>query len=152
MICIFVGIVAALIIGNFYGVMLGVIIFLAFCLLSLFPLEGFKKPNCEETIRLIKLKRGGERTEYIERRIDKIVYAYDAREMYSLDGEAYEETYIPVRKNIKIYVSKDCETPKLKVFKRKPNRELIVIAPFSTKTEYVFYIPEGTIAEEVNLN
>ena len=124
-------------------------ILIAICILiTFFPLEGFKPRTCKE-ITLIKLRRTGRTKDsiFIEKKGKKVIYAYDNREKYDVDGVAYEETF--VKGNIKIYEVENCKTPCLKIFKTRPIRELVATAPFATRIEYVFIIPtSNSVSEE----
>jgi len=127
----------------------GIILSAIFLLLVLLPIEGFHKPQVD-TLELMRLKRGkNEHTYYIEMLgKDKVIFAYDNSDMYDLDGGAYEEG---IRKGkIKVYESKVCVEPILKTYITKPVRDLFTFAPFSTKREYVFYVPEGTVVNRKN--
>ena len=118
-------------------------------LVVILPVEGFEKAECIKEVELIPMKRGKreEGNYYVEivdiRKKKKAIYAYDIRDEYDLNATAYEEA--SVQGDIKIYESKDCEEPVLKVFKIKPKRLFFTIAPFSTKKQYVINVPEGTV-------
>lgn len=123
----------------------GTVLSVIYILCILLPIEGFQERENTEEIELLKLKRGlKEHTYYIEIvGKNKVVFAYDNSDMYDLDGIAYEEGF---RKgNIKIYETEPCEEPVLKTFVTEPTRCVFTFAPFSTKREYVFYVPEGTV-------
>ena len=51
--------------------------------------------------------------------------------------------------NVRAIESKDCEKPVLKVYKTKAKKGIWTFALGSDKTEYVFYVPEGTIARSM---
>lgn len=108
------------------------------------PFEGYEKKECEREIDLIKLNRENCKDCYVYPKGKKAIYAYDNSGEYNLSGEAYEEDY--VRGKIKIYESDECTDPILKIMKHKPDRNLTSIALFATRTEYVFFIPTGTVA------
>ena len=130
------------------GTVLGII----YLLCILLPIEGFEEREEEEEIELLKLKRGDKKTSYYLEVVDKnkLIFAYDNSEMYDLDGVAYEESF---RKgNIKIYETASCKRPVLKTFVTKPFRIVFTFAPFSTKREYVFYVPEGTVLKKTKNN
>ena len=113
-------------------------------LLVLLPIEGFHKPQVD-TLELMRLKLSNKGQTYYLWRLEnnKILFAYDNSDMYDLDGGAYEED---VRKGkIKVYESEYCEEPILKTYITRPKRDFFTFAPFSTKTEYVLYVPEGTV-------
>lgn len=127
---------------------LAVVIGLAAILL---PIEGFHKQELVKIESLIKLKRSttgdtGDNCYYVQKLGKKVIYAFDDRRRYELEGVAYEEKI--VRGKIKIYESPDCTQPVLKVYKAEPKTELFTFAPFSTKTEYIFNVPEGTFLED----
>ena len=108
-------------------------------ILSLLPFEGYKDRVCEEEIELLPLKWSNEK-EYVYVIGKRATFAYDNSEQYEIDGVAYQEKSI--KGNIIVYESKTCEQPVLKVFKIEPSRNFIAFAPFSTKYEYVFFVPE----------
>ncbi len=122
----------------------GVVVSAICLLLLLLPIEGFEETE-KDDIELIRLKRGkNDHTYYIEIiGKNKVIFAYDNSDMYDLNGGAYEEDF---RKGkIKVYESSECEEPILRSYTTRPSREFFTFAPFSTKREYVFYVPEGTV-------
>ena len=126
----------------------GLSIFGLCIIIALFPVEGFESPKCVEYTSLIRLKLANttEKKYFVVVKGNKFFYAYDNRRLYELEGQAYEETYIKGKGKIKIYESGDCEEPCLKKFEIKPCTDGgFAWAPFSKKTEYVFYVPEGTV-------
>lgn len=116
-------------------------------LLSMIPIGGYKKPEEVAQLCILKLRRNtaGNKTYYVHKQGDRYIYALDNRAKYNLDGLAYEESF--VQGNIKIYESEECNVPVMKVFEIKPNDD-ISVAPFSKKTEYIFYLPRGTVLDE----
>ena len=119
-------------------------------ILILFPIEGYSKPQCvsEQPLVALRLEDESEKTYYIiEGQYGKCTYALDKSDEYGLEGEAYkqEEKSEPLVGSLEIYESKDCTQPILKTYKTRPYRGTFAIAPFSTKTKYVFYVPEGTV-------
>lgn len=128
----------------------GTVLSVIYILCVMLPIEGFEEREETEEVELLKLKRSSKEHSYYLEMVDKnkVVFAYDNSDMYELDGVAYEEDF---RKGkIKIYESVNCEQPILKVFVTKPSREFFTFAPFSTKREYVFYVPEGTVISPKN--
>lgn len=132
-------------------------------ILPMFPLEGFEEKECIKKVKLIyltskdkanylKFKEKENRVYLVadvyEDSVFKATYAFDNREAYELNSVAYEECI--VKGNIKIYESSSCEFPILKKFKTKPVRSVVAIAPFSTKHEIVFQVPEGTVIRNFN--
>ena len=123
----------------------GAVLSLIFILCILLPIDGFEERENTEEMELLKLRRGSKKQSYYLEMLDKnnVIFAYDNSDMYDLEGIAYEEGY---RKGkIKIYETEFCEEPVLKTFVTKPTRGVFTFAPFSTKREYVFYVPEGTV-------
>lgn len=161
---IFVGILMGAIIGGGIGNFWVFITILAISIiLPMFPLEGFEEKECIKKVKLIYLTSKGkanylkfkekENRVYLvadvyEDSVFKATYAFDNREAYELSTVAYEECI--VKGNIKIYESSSCEIPILKKFKTKPARGALAIAPFSTKYEIVFQVPEGTVIRNFN--
>lgn len=117
-------------------------------IMVLLPIEGFKDRVCKVAVELMRLERGEDSEEiyYVEKMGVKVIFAYDNSKQYDLDGGAYEEKQLSGK--IKIYESKDCLTPILKIFVIKPSRILLTFAPFSTKKEYIFYVPKGTVLKQ----
>ena len=115
--------------------------------LNLLPIGGFKEPQEVKKVFIEKLRISpiNNRVYYVRKKGNRYIYAWDNRGRYQLDGLAYEEAYVSGK--VKIYESGDCKVPIMKVFKVKPN-DNISFAPFSTKTEYVFYLPMGTVLED----
>lgn len=140
---IFVGLIAGLMIATFSW-KIGLGIGILFVLISLLPLEGYDHPECKKTVELIPLRRKEKREKYYVQMFDKkAIYAFDNSDKYDLDGGAYEEKV--QRGKIKVYESSKCETPVLKVMVTTPKVGIFALAPFSTKKEYIFYVPEGTV-------
>lgn len=127
----------------------GVVLSIIYLLCILLPIEGFEEREETEEIELLKLKRGDKKTVCYLEVVDKnkVIFAYDNSDMYDLDGIAYEEGF--KKGNIKIYETEFCEEPILKTFVTEPSRDVFTFAPFSTKTEYVFYVPEGTVLKKI---
>lgn len=123
----------------------GAVLSVIYILCILLPIEGYHSPYEAEQIELLKLKRGSKKQTYYIEQVDSnhVVFAYDNSEEYELDGVAYEEGF--KKGNIKIYESEECYEPILKTFVIEPSTELFTFAPFSTKKQYVFYVPEGTV-------
>lgn len=146
MIVIFGGIIIALVVGTvggWYWLIPAILSLIAL----IFPIEGFKEPECLKTVDLLplKLERDGYTGYYVKVKGRKCIYAYDNRKKYNLDGTAYEEHF--VSGNIKIYASNDCTRPIVKEFIIRPERGFLTFAPFSTRREVVFLIPEGGVYE-----
>lgn len=114
-------------------------------IILLLPVEGFSKKEFVEQVKLIELRRYDSKntTFYIEQKRKKIIFAYDNKAEFDLKGTAYEEKCI--KGKIKIYEAKDCTLPVIKKYVQKPCRGLFTFAPFSTKTQYVVHVPEGTV-------
>ena len=138
-----------------FGVgMFGIIV----CLILLFlPIEGWQERQCISEQQLIALKIEeqveADKVYYVkENQNGTYDYAIDASGNYELNGVAYEAKNVdaPIIGGLEIYESKDYTVPILKTYKTKPNRGTFTFAPFSTKTHYVFYIPEGTIQQYVS--
>lgn len=128
----------------------GAVLSVIYLLCIMLPIEGFEEREETEEVELLKLKRGDKRHTYYLEMVgkNKVVFAYDNSEMYDLDDIAYEEGF---RKgNIKIYETDNCKEPILKTFVTEPQRVIFTFAPFSTKREYVFYVPEGTVINSKN--
>lgn len=123
----------------------GAVLSIIYILCLMLPIEGYKEREEIEQIELLKLKMGSKKSDFYLEFVEenKVVFAYDNSEMYELDGIAYEEGF--KKGNIKIYESEFCEEPLLKTFVTEPERGIFTFAPFSTKREYVFYVPEGTV-------
>lgn len=124
-----------------------VLAFVAMAIIVLSPLEGYNETKCIAQIPLLRLN-----SSYFLKCEDEkmfnlmsVIFAYDNKDMYGLSGVSYEEAKIVGK--VKIYEDSECTEPILKVFTTTPRREVICLAPFSNKVEYVFVIPE----EEYNI-
>lgn len=141
---IFAGIILLILGGAIVG-WIGFFIALALIVvLILMPLEGYEERDLEDEIPLIKLKRfeneGG--VYYAEKSKYRLTIAYDNRETYDIDYEAYEEkTVVGI---IKIYESEECREPTLRTFKSIPSRDAFTFCPFN-KIEYVLMVPKDTV-------
>lgn len=114
-------------------------------LIVLLPVEGFDNKECDSEYELIPLRRNKlvEKKYYIQILNNKATFAFDNSDEYELDGVAYQEE--TVKGKIILYESDEYVVPVLKVFKKRPTREIWTLAPFSTKTEYVFFVPMGSV-------
>lgn len=131
-----------LLIGGIISVIcwpVGLAIFAICAILSLFPLEGYNDEKLIETVEIIKLD-DIENACYIQKIRNRVYYACDIRRQYDLPTPAREIRY--VKGNVRIFEADECNNPVLKVYRKKPVRGEASIAPFSTKTTYVFYIPK----------
>ena len=116
-------------------------------ILLIIPVEGFMGRNCIAETELIPLRcasyKDKDKTYYVYKCGKYYTFAYDNSEEFDLCGDAYEEKRVTGK--VKVYESRECKKPLLKEFKNKPMRGFITFAPFSTKREYVFYIPKDTM-------
>ena len=136
---IVLSIIAGIIVG-WWGFLVGVGI-TAIIILS--PIEGLGARNLVAEIPLLILKRptSNGMGYYVEKGKYKATYAFDNRDAYAIEFEAYEEK--TVAGIIKVYESQECTQAVLKIFKRIPRRSSeITFAPFPVM-EYVFLVPEG---------
>ena len=134
----------------------GMFVIIACIVLLFLPIEGWQDRQCISEQELVALKLDeqaeSDKVYYVkENQTRTYDYAIDASGNYELNGIAYEAKNVnePMIGGLEIYESKDCMVPILKTYKTKPNRGTFTFAPFSTKTHYVFYIPEGTIQRYV---
>lgn len=115
------------------------------------PTEGWQEKQCvsEQCLVEIKLDEQNETDQvyYLKEVEYGMICAVDASTNYELTGIAYDEKKIsePLVGSLEVYESKDCTIPILKKYKTRPNRGTFTFAPFSTKTDYIFYVPEGTV-------
>lgn len=142
-------IIGAIGVGLFYGLIGSTALYIGIPLILLIilcPVEGYNNRVCETTV-LLKLKNTykseKEKEYYLVYRSGRVTYAFDNSREYDLGGDAYE--LMAVRGKIKIYESKSCETAIMKKYTTRPTRDLFTFAPFSTKVQYVFYVPDGTV-------
>lgn len=125
-------------------------------LLSGIPLQGFEAPTLYEEKELLQLKDVSE-TENVYF-VDEynstdgtlfLKYAYDNSKIYDIDHIFYEEKSV-AWKYSKIFESKDCSKPILKVFVIKPKKGLFTFDILKIREyEYVFYVPEGTVIKNI---
>lgn len=110
------------------------------------PLQGFEEKECVEEIQLVALQdREQEGVYFVEKDVYGVyTYAYSTKDEYDLEGDTYNEKDL---NRVKIYQSPDCTIPVLKVFESKAKFGIFSFG-FYTETEYVFFIPEGTVLQE----
>lgn len=144
MITLVIGFVSLLVFGLIFG-WIGVLIAgITVAILVCMPLEGYYSRELENEILLIKLKRleSSGKTYYAEKSNHKLIIAYDNRNTYGIEYEAYEEaTFCGI---IKIYESEGYTEPILRTFTSKPIREMWTFCPFN-RVEHVLSVPKGTV-------
>ena len=121
------------------------------------PIQGYKDEAIfEKEIELVSLNNttaseGSGGLFYVSVSGENVYsYRYEIVDKYGISGKSYKVG--TVSKNVTEIESKDCSKPVLRVYKRKPKRGIWTFAIGSTITEYVFYLPEGTIVRNVKLN
>ena len=134
-----------------------VIIFVVSLVLGLFvPIEGYnEEAEMIEEIKLISLSNtvssegyGG--MFYVSVSANNVyTYRYEVNNEYGISGKSYKVSTIS--KDVTEIESKDCKVPVLKIYRRDPKRFLFTFGLLADVTEYVFYVPEGTIQREVIL-
>ena len=118
------------------------------------PLQGFNEKMLSYEVELIPLKQSSENKCYITQYASETdtlyyKYAYDNSKEYEIDGILYQEENVRCISS-KVYESKDCSKPILKVFVREPKTGLFTLNLFSYKEyEYIFYVPEGTVIKNI---
>lgn len=112
--------------------------------LQFFPLSGFYKPVTIAGVDLIKLRRKGDDNNkyYVELKGKQFTFAYDIGREYKFKGLAYEERTL--KGKVKIYEEEKCTSPVMQKIIIRPER-FWTFAPFSTRIEYIFYVPCGTV-------
>lgn len=136
------------------GILLSIFTLIFTFFLIAAPLQGYNAPKLSKEIELLPLKEVDESENvcYIDKYMRKeevlfLRYAYDNSKAYNLGGVAYEEKYVRWKYS-KIYESKDCSKPILKIYVAKAKKGLFTYDLFKTREyEYVFYVPEGTVAK-----
>lgn len=122
---------------------------------GLFIPTGYKEPVLTEKIELVsfnnELVSSGEgKLFYVSVSADNTYsYRYEVNDKYNLGGKSYEIG--TVSKNVTEIESSECDKAVLKVYKVKPKITFISFGLGASKTEYVFYVPEGTIQKEIAL-
>ena len=77
-------------------------------------------------------------------------YRYEVDDEYNISGTSYKVGLLD--ENVTEVESKDCKIPVLKVYERKAKKGLFTLSLFQNRTEYVFYVPEGSVVKEIFLN
>ena len=136
------------IVGIFLGAVIGgwigsILVMLLTATLVMLPLEGYYARNLKLEIPLLKLNRpvNGGACIYAEKYKHKVIVAYDNRNVYDIEFEAYEEK--TVWRNIKIYESVECKYPVLRVFVSTPRRDMWTFC-FIKRVENIILVPKGT--------
>lgn len=145
MIILFAGGLIALLCFSFnmwFGIAVSVIV----VALVMLPILGFENPEAVEKRNLVNIRlESKDKKQYVVKKGQRVFYAFNNNEYYGIDGLAYEETYVTGK--VKIFEDKDCNIPTLTLYIIRPYRLGITFAPFSTKKEYVFHVPEGTVID-----
>ena len=117
---------------------------------------GYEEAVLVDEIELVSLNNtvsseGGGNMFYVSVSASNVyTYRYEIKDKYNLGGKSYETD--TKSGNVTEVESKECKTPVLKVYERKPKRSWITFSfGHSPKLEYVFYVPEGTIQKEIIL-
>ena len=117
---------------------------------------AYRDPVLVDEIELVSLNNtvsseGGGNMFYVSVSASNVyTYRYEVKDKYNLGGKSYETD--TKSNNVTEVESKECTKPVLKVYERKPKRSWITFAfGHSPKTEYVFYVPEGSIQKEIVL-
>ena len=115
------------------------------------PWRGLDKPYCNREFYLMNPKQNTSenRNYYIEIRGNKLCYAYSDDEMCRPSNVMYGE--LRIKDNVKIYQSAKCESPIMKEYVISSKTNFVTIGGFPLRTEYVFYVPEGTVLESSNI-
>lgn len=125
-----------------------------FCI-GLFLPTGYKEPVLVNEIELISLNNeltstGKGNWAYVSVTADNTYsYRYEVNDKYNLDGKSYKIG--TVSENVTEVETKECDKAVLQVYKVKPKITLVSFGLGASKTEYVFYVPEGTIQKEIVL-
>ena len=120
------------------------------------PLQGYEEPVLVKEIKLVTLSnstvpQGGTKgIFYVSISADNVYsYRYEVDDKYGISGKSYKVS--TVSKNVIEVESAECEVPVLKVYNRKGKKGLFTFAVLTDETEYVFYVPEGTIIKDISL-
>lgn len=123
--------------------------------IGLFVPTGYKEPVLVNEIELVSLNNELSSTGegdlfYVSVTADNTYsYRYEVNDKYNLGGKSYKVG--TVSENVTEVEKEKCDKAVLKVYKVKPKITVVSFGLFASKTEYVFYIPEGTIQKEVSL-
>ena len=140
-----------------WGVVMALIIGITAILVGIFvPVQGYEESEFVKETQLVSLSndtvsQGSKGIFYVSISADNVYsYRYEVDDNYGLSGKAYKVG--TVSKNVTEVESSECKVPVLKVYNKKGKKGLFTFAAFTDETEYVFYVPEGTIVKEISLN
>lgn len=109
---------------------------------------GYQNPVLTQEIELVSLSS---ELDYVSISDNNIyTYKYEVEDSKKLKDKSYK--LAKVSGNVTVVEMEKCEKPILKVYERKAKITLISFGLGSKKTEYVFYVPIGTIQREFELN
>lgn len=134
----------------------GILVFGLYCGLCGEP-QGYTEPILKYEVELVSLNntigsQGGGNLWYVTISSGNVyTYRYEINDKYNIGGKAYKTNTL--FGNVTEIESKECTKPVLKVYEREPrkNKWISFSIDAKTKTEYVFYVPEGTIQKEIIL-
>lgn len=134
-----------------------ILVLLGGILLGLFvPISGFHETELTSTIKLVSLSdqtiSSGSGLIYVSISGENSYTFYvEVKNQYGSDtSKAYKSKTIS-GSNITIIEEENYTDATLRVYKTKAKRSFWTFALGSTKTEYVFFVPKGTIARSVSL-
>jgi len=111
----------------------------------LIPVEGYNDPIKEE-IQLLSLTEEADKQYYLVKESDN-QYLYKVKEKYENNEEYYEDIKIINSTSLELIEKEKCENPVIIKYKFVPKESALTFALGSTYTEYVIYVPEGSIIE-----
>ena len=120
------------------------------------PMQGYKEPVLQKEIEIVSLNnatasQGHGGIFYVSVSGENVYsYRYEVENKYEVTGKSY--VVATVSENVTEIESKDCEKPVLKIYKREARKGIWTFSLGESITEYVFYVPEGTIVRNVELN
>ena len=119
--------------------------------------QGYTEPILKYEVELVSLNNtigshGGGNLWYVAISSRNVyTYRYEINDKYNIGGKAYKTNTL--FGNVTEIESKECTKPVLKVYEREPikNKWISFSIGAKPKTEYVFFVPEGTIQKEIIL-
>lgn len=121
------------------------------------PANEYTEPALKREVELVTLNnnissQGSGGLFYVSVSANNVYsYRYEVEDKYNLGGTSYETATLT--DNVTEVESKDCKKPVLKIYEKKPIKNMWISFSLldSTIKEYVFYVPEGTIQKEIKL-
>ena len=132
--------------GHGLDILFVIIMILATLIGGFSPISGYNEWELIEEMELISLSND------VDSKGNGMIYVtLSADNVYTYRDEISSEIGTLTGKNVEEVEDPNCEVPVIRVY-RKVAKATIWTYGLYSKTKYVFYVPEGTIYKEVNLN